>query len=887
MRHLRVLWRRFAGMLSKNRVERDLEDELAFHLQMETAELIRRGMPPEEARCSALRRFGGIARTKEIYRETGGFPMIEVFWRDVRFALRMLRRNPGFSLLAILCLTLGIGANATVFSWIEGILLRPFPLVTQQERMMAVTGTNRGVAGHDDVSWPDYQDFAKNCTLFDAFIVDRITGIALSVGDRAERAPASIVSSNYFDALGVHPILGRGFEPAEDIGRNAHPVTVIGYQVWRERYHGDPRIVGKALMLNGLPHTIVGVAPENFHGTFVGWAMQFWLPLSMQELFDPGGYKLEDRGARWIEGFVRLKPGVSPTRAQSEISAVAKRLEDAYPATNRGRGVRLYPLWQTPFNNAGTLLPTLKISLAVAIAVLLIACANVSNLLLLRSFRRRHEMAVRLAIGSARRRLFAQLFTEGFILAAFAAASGFALAYTCRNLLVLLLPARGGVSMYLPGGLDWRVLALSAGVCAVSTLLFALVPALQAGDIDLAGAMRAESGGVVGGGRRALLRSSLVQVQVALSFVLLVGTGLLMRSLRAVEATNPGFSTANVLATTIDFAAAGYNRDRTRNFQELLVDRLQSLAGVQSAAFTGLAPFTVRSYQSASIAVEGYEAPPDRQITVESVGVGPSYFATMGIPLVAGREFARTDTGAAPPVAVVNEMMASQYWKGLDPVGRRFQAKGQWLRVVGIARMSKYRNLTEIPQPFYYTPLLQTGGGSGLEVRTALPPETLTKALRSEIQKLDANLILGEVITMREQVDRTTAFRRTALGMFALFGGLALLLAAIGLYGVMSYTVSQRMREFGLRMALGADTADLLRGVVRHGLKLTAAGILLGIALAMVVTQLVANLLYHVSPRDPLTFAAAGAVMAIASLAACLVPAWRASQTDPVRALRT
>jgi predicted permease len=887
MRRLRILWRRFAGMLSKNRLERDLEDELGFHLQMETAELIRRGMPADEARSSALRRFGGIARTKETYRETMGLPAIEVFWQDVRFGLRMLRRNPGFSLLAILCLTLGIGANATVFSWIEGILLRPFPLVAHQERMMAVAGTNRGVVGHDDVAWPDYQDFAKNCKLFDAFIVDRITGITLSVGDRAEHAPASIVSSNYFDALGVHPILGRGFEPAEDVGRNAHPVTVISYRAWRERYRGDPGIIGKAQMLNGLPHTIIGVAPENFHGTFVGWEMQYWLPLSMQELFDPGGYKLEDRGARWIEGFVRLKPGVSPQRAQSEISAVAKRLEDAYPATNRGRGIQLYPLWQTPFNNARTLLPTLKISLAVAIAVLLIACANVSNLLLLRSFRRRHEMTVRLAIGSARRRLFAQLLTEGFILAAFAAASGFALAYACRNLLVLLLPARGGVSMYLPGGLDWRVLALSAGVCAASTLLFALVPAIQASDIDLAGAMRAESGGVVGGGRRAWVRSTLVQVQVALSFVLLVGAGLLMRSLRAVEGTDPGFSTGNVLATNVDFAAAGYNRDRIRNFQELLVDRLQSLAGVQSAAFTGLAPFTVRSYPSAAITVEGYEMPPDQQITVDYVGVGSSYFATMGIPLVAGREFDRTDTDTAPPVAIVNELMASRYWKGRNPVGRRFQAKGQWLQVVGIAKMSKYRNLTEIPVPFYYTPLLQTGGGSGLEVRTALPPETLTKALRGEIQRLDANLILGEVITMREQVDRTTAFQKTALDMLALFGGLALLLAGIGLYGVMSYAVSQRMREFGLRMALGADAADLLRGVIRQGLALTAAGILLGIAVAMVLTKLMANLLYHVSPRDPLTFGAAGAVMAMASLAACLVPAWRAARIDPVLALRS
>jgi len=314
---------------------------------------------------------------------------------------------------------------------------------------------------------------------------------------------------------------------------------------------------------------------------------------------------------------------------------------------------------------------------------------------------------------------------------------------------------------------------------------------------------------------------------------------------------------------------------------------VQSLAGVESAAFTGLALFTMRSFPNASIKVEGYQAPPDQEIDVDYAGVGPSYFVTMGIPLVEGREFARGDNDSAPAVAVINELMASQYWKGVDPVGRRFQAKGQWLQVVGIAKMSKYRNLTEIPRPFYYTPLLQTGGGSGLEVRTALPPAALTKALRSEIRELDPNLILGEVITMREQVGRTTAVRRTALGMLGVFGGLALLLAAIGLYGVMSYMVSQRMREFGLRMALGADTADLLRGVIRHGLTLTAAGILVGIAGAMALTRLGANLLYHVSPLDPVTFGAAAVVMAIASLAACLVPAWRASRTDPVLALRT
>jgi predicted permease len=886
MTRLRVFFHRLSGLLRKGSLERDMDDELDFHLQMEIAENIRKGMPPAEARSQAHRRLGGVAQLKETYREAHALPIFEVLWQDIRFGFRMLRRSPGFSLLAILCLTLGIGATTAVFSWIEGILLRPFPLVAHQERMMAVTGTDRATPGHDDVSFPDFLDFQKNCTLFDAFIVDRITGTTLAIGDRADRTTMSVVSANYFGALGVRPILGRGFEPAEDFGRNAHPVTVISYQMWQERFRGDPAIIGKTQMLNGMPHTIIGVTPQGFYGTFVGWAMQLWVPASMQETFDPGGYKLEDRGARWIEGFVRLKPGVTPDQAQAEISAVAKRLETAYPSTNRGRGIKLYPLWQTPFNNAGTLLPTLSIALAVVVFVLLIACANVSNLLLVRAFGRRHEMTVRLAVGAGRGRLLKQLLTEGFILAMLAAAGGLLVANWCRNLLVLLLPARGGVSMFLPGDLDWRVLVLSAGVCLISTLLFGLVPALQTSKIDLASALKAESGGVVGGKRRALVRSSLVVVQVALSFVLLAGAGLLLQSLRAVQNTSPGFLTQGVLSSYVDLVAAGYDRQRIKNFDDALVDRLQSVSGVQSAAISRMTPFSYRSYSTAPIAVDGYETPPDEQPTVDFNEVGPAYFATMGIPLVAGREFTPSDNETGPPVAVVNEAMASQFWRGRDPVGSRVQVKGRWLQVVGVAKMSKYRNLTELPRPFFYVPMRQSSMGVNIQIRTRLGPETMAKVLVREIHAIDTNLAPGEVITMQEQVDRTTATQRIAVSMLGVFGGLALLLAAIGLYGVMSYTVSQSTRELGLRMALGASVPNLLRLVMSQGLILTGFGVVFGGVTALAMTKLIANLLYKVNPRDPLAFGSALLVMTIASVAACFLPAWRATQVDPLRALR-
>src|SRR5467141_642451 len=372
----RIFIHRLAAILRRRRLEDDMNEELRSHLEMAAELNLRKGMSTEEARREALRGLGGVEQTKELYRDQRGLPMLETTLQDLRFGFRMLRRSPGFSILAVLCLTLGIGANAAVFSWVEGILFRPYPAVTHQEQLLALTGTARGESGPTDISWPDLVDLQRSCTLVDAFIVTKIMGTTLSVGDRAERTVGSIVSANYFDAIVVHPILGRGFEPGEDTGRNAHPVTVISYQLWKGRFKGDPQIIGKTQRLNNVVHTIVGVAPEGFYGTFVGWAMQFWVPASMEENFEGGGYKLEDRRARWIEAYVRLKPGVTREQAQQEISAVAKRLEADYPDTNRGRGIKLWPLWQTPFNNAGTLLPTLEIMLAVVVFVLLIACAT-------------------------------------------------------------------------------------------------------------------------------------------------------------------------------------------------------------------------------------------------------------------------------------------------------------------------------------------------------------------------------------------------------------------------------------------------------------------------------------------------------------------------------
>jgi macrolide transport system ATP-binding/permease protein len=883
----RMLLHRLAAPFLRQHLEDDLDEELRSHLEMAVEANLSRGMSAEDARREALRSFGGVEQTKELYRDQRGLPVIETTLQDLRFGLRILRRDPGFSILAMLCLTLGIGANAAVFSWVEGILFRPYPLVTHQERLLALTGTARGEAGHTGLSWPDFVDLRRSCTLFDSFFVSKITGTTLSIGDRAERTTGSIVSDNYFDAIGVRPILGRGFEPGEDSGRNAHAVAVISYQLWKGHFNGDPQIVGKTQRLNGVMHTIVGVAPQGFYGTFVGWGMQFWVPTSMEEVFESGGYKLEARDARWIEAFARLKPGVTLEQAQAETSSVAKRLEDDYPATNRGRSVKLWALWQTPFNNAGTLLPTLEIMLAVVVFVLLIACANVGNLLLVRSFARRHEMTVRLAIGAGRGRIVKQLFTEALILSAFGAAGGLLVAHWCRHALILLFPARAGVAMHLPGEIDWRVLLLSAGVCLLATLLLGLVPAMQTSKIDLAGALKADSAGVVGSRGRAWVRSGLVVVQVSLSFVLLVGAGLLIQSLQKIRTSNPGFSTHDVLFTAVDLVSAGYAAQRAENFQDQLLDRVKALPGVESAAFARMTPLSYGSFSSTPIAVDGFEVPPEERPTVEYNEVGPDYFATMGIPLVSGREFTRADDERGALVAIVNATMAAQYWRGRNPIGERVQVRDQWMQVVGVAKDSKYRGVRETAKPFFYVPRRQNFSvGAALFIRTPLNPETVAVALAREVHALDASLSPYELITLQEQLDRSTSPQLVAVTLVGVLGGLALLLAVIGLYGVMAYAVSQSTRELGLRMALGAGASNLVQLVLSRGLALMAGGVLLGAAVAVASTRLMGNLLYHVSPRDPRAFGAAFAVMTVATLAACFIPAWRATRTDPAEALR-
>lgn len=878
---------RLRSLFHPGQVDQEMKAELRDHLERQIAENIARGMSSQEARRSAMLTMGGITQVEQQCRDARGGSILDDFVQDFRYGFRQLGRSPGFSALAILCLTLGIGANAAVFSWMEGILFRPYPAVAHQERLFAVAGTVQGVSGGDFLSWPDFIDLRRNCTLCEDAFVTSITGSTLNVGDHAEVTTGSIVSANYFDAIGVRPVLGRGFEEGEDTGNNSHPVVVISYQFWRNHFKGDPQIIGKTQRLKNVPHTIIGVAPEGFYGTFVGRTIQFWVPASMEEALHGGGYKLEDRGARWIESYVHLKTGVTRAQAQEQISALNARLQREYPLTNRGRSIKLWALWATPFNHAGELLPILEVMVAVVAFVLLIACANVGNLLLVRAFVRRHEMSVRLAIGANRVRLVKQLLTEGLILSALGTAGGLLIAYWCRHALVLLLPSGLGSGMYLPGQMDARVMAMSVAVCLLVTLIVGTIPAFQTRHLDVAGPLKADSSSVVGAKGRAWVRSGLVIFQVSLSFILLVGAALLLESLQRIRTTSPGFSTTNVAVTGVSLVAAGYDIPRARTFQNELVDRLSGLPGIESAAFSEVTPLGYMTYPSSPIAVDGYQPSPDEQPEVEYNQVGPDYLATLGIPLLSGREFVRSDDENAPLVAIVNRTMMMRYWRGQDPIGFRLQVKGRWARVVGVAADSKYESMAENPKPFFYVPLQQDSSREpDLNIRTTQSVQSTMAAVLREVHALDENLALYETITLQEQVNRATSPQLVAVTLVSLLGGLALVLAAVGLYGVMSYTVAQSTRELGLRMALGAGASNLLRLVISRGLRLTAAGVLFGTVAALALTRLTGRLLYNVSPSDPVVFGSAFVVMTATALSACLLPAWRAARTDPARVLR-
>ncbi len=814
---------------------------------------------------------------------------MQTLFQDLRYGARLLLKNPGFSLIALLSLALGIGATTAIFSLVNTVLLRPLP-VEQPDQLQAISvqSKNGGLAAF---SYPSYVDFRDRNEVLSGIYASRIAPMGLSHNGNNERIWGYEVTGNYFQILGVQAVKGRMFTPEEDRVRLANPIAVLSYGCWQRRFAGDPDIVGKDLIINGHGFKIIGVAPQGFVGSELIFMPELWVPMTMQEWIEPGHSWLDSRSTQNIFATGRLKPEVTQEQAEASLNLLAQQLGQEYPNENEGLSIAL--------TQPGFVLPNIReafvsfsaILLATVALVLMIACTNIASLMLARATKRRKEIAIRLSLGASRAQLIRQLLTESLLLSLIGGAAGLLLAIWIIDLVVAFKPPVD-IPITIDLQMDWRVLLFSIVLSLVTSILFGIVPALQATKSDVVGALKDETS--IGGYRRSRLRSSLVVLQIALSLVLLIAAGLVLRSLQHLQTMNPGFATENGLIMSFDLGLQGYDKPKGQQFQKQIIERVNALPGVRSASLTDLFPLSA-NYNSNAVYVQGQ--PPVRGADVPTAmvsSVSDDYFSTMEIGLLAGRTFAEQDNDKATRVAIVNETFVRRLMPDLasveDAIGKQFSYRsfeGPFVQIVGVARDGKYWTIGEAPQPFVYDPLVQSYNASTiLVVRSAVEPGSLISAIRKEFQNLDENLPVFGVKTLTEHMSFSLFPARVAAILLGSFGLIALMLAAIGIYGVMAYSVAQRTREIGIRMALGAQSRDVLKMVLKQGITLALIGVSLGLLAALAVTQLMSSVLYGVSATDILTFVIVSALLTGVAMVACFVPARRAAKVDPMVALR-
>src|SRR5262245_28429709 len=802
---------------------------------------------------------------------------MRTFWQDLRYGLRVFIKKPGFSVVAVFTLALGIGANSAIFSVVNGVLLRPLPL-EDPDRLIKIWETFLP-GGQGTASVPNLKDWREQNTVFNGIAAYQFSSLNLRGQDSPERLQGATVSPNFFDVVGVRPRLGRAFQIGEDeAGRNR--VALLSHRLWQRNFGGDAGVIGKDIPLNGESYTVIGVMPPEFR--FPSRLTELWVPL----VIPPD--QVNNRGSHWMFTLARLKPDVGFEQAREQMVAIAKRLEQQYPDSQAGRSVFLIPLQEETVRN---IRPALMALLFAVGFVLLIACANVANLLLARATSRRREIAVRTALGAGRLRLVRQLLTESLLLAVTGGALGLALArWGVEGLLVLaanFLPRANEV------GLDWRVAAFTAALSILTGVFFGLIPALQSSRVDLQSTLK--EGGAAGSGMQTnWLRSALVVVEIAATLVLLIGAGLLIKSFIRLYETDLGIKAENVLTMSLALPQAKYPDTRTAAaFHQKLLDRVALLPGARSAGVINYLPLQQWGFNG-GVTIEGqgpYE--PGRQPVAEFRAISPDYFRTFSVPLMSGRFFTAEDQSDSQPVVIVNQALAQRYLPGQAPIGKRIRAIGNdWRTVVGVVGDVRQSGVTQAVRAEVFvpvtqatwTPLTQT---MSLVVRADAEPEALISAVRNAVREVDPAQPVFNVKKMEMVVADSVADRRLNMLLLGIFAAVALTLAVIGIYSVMSYTVSQHTREIGIRMALGARPTDVLKLVIGQGMSLTLVGVGLGVAGAFGLTRLMATLLYGVAATDPLTFAVVSALLMVVALLACCVPARRATKVDPMVALRT
>jgi putative ABC transport system permease protein len=813
--------------------------------------------------------------------------------KDIRYGVRMLMKNPGVTLVAVVTLALGIGANTAIFSAVNAFLLRPLPVPEAHRliRHMEMT-EDRGVS--DELSYPDFLDYRDQSTSFAGLTAEDMIQVAINSENQNDVIWGQVVSANYFDVMQVTPMMGRAFLPDEDKAIGGNPVVVLGHSFWQRRMASDPNVVGKTVQLNNRAYQVIGVAPEFFAGSKFALSMDFWVPISMAEELRRNPKLLADRGSHWMAVVGRLKPGVSMEQASAEVAAIATRMNEAYP-DQRASNTRAKVMGEVDgrFEDMGGVFKSAgAIAMAIVGLILLIACANVANLMLARAAARRREIGIRLALGANRARLIRQLLTESLLLSLLGGALGLLLAFWVSDLMEGFIPVLEYNFIKDFFALDSRALIFTLIISLGTGLVFGLAPAWQSSNPDVVPVLKGDPEAAQRGKRRAFgLRNVLVVAQVALSLVVLVCGGLFIKSFRKAQTMDPGFENPKGLIVSLSPQLIGYDEEQSRNFYRQIVERASHVPGVEAASLARTLPLGDSSNSTGPILKEGETL--ERGTagrTIMNNLIAPGYFKTMQIPILEGRDFDDRDQQKTQLAVVVNQRMAEMLWPGESAVGKRFfigaESRTPW-EVVGVVKTGKYRNLAEDPKPFFYSALAQRRPSTmALVMRANVDPRSLVGAIRSEVRALDPRVPISAVKTMDDHKTYALWAPNMAASFSLAFGVVAILLSAVGLYSVMAYIVSQRTREVGIRMALGADRTDVMKMITRQGMRLAAVGVGIGLLLALALAQVLSSLLIGVSGYDVTTFILVPVLLVVVALMACYLPARRATKVNPLVALR-
>jgi putative ABC transport system permease protein len=867
--------------MNRRRAEVELEEEIRAHLELETEQNIEAGMSPEDAHHAALKVFGNVSLSKEDSRTMWGFRSLETLWQDVRFGVRVLVKSPTFTIVAVIALALGIGANSAIFSVVNTVLLRPLPYKDPDRLVVVWEDASKHGYPRDTPAVANYVDWRDQNQVFEGMAAMASASVNLTGVGEPERIEVRRVSANFFPLLGVEPQLGRTFLPEEDQPGAANCVVVISNGLWQRRFGSDKKIIEKPINLNGVSCTVVGVMSPNFQ--FPDRGVELWIPIAFSSK------EAANRGGHYLEVIARMKPGITLQQAQADMSSIAARLQQQYPEQNTDLGAVVIPLHEQV---AGDIKPALLILLGAVGFVLLIACANVANLLLARAAARQKEIAVRVALGASRLRLIRQFLTESILLAALGGALGLLLSLWGVNLLKTFIPEN--ISQARAITIDAKVLGFTLLVSLLTGLVFGLAPAMQASNFNLNETLKEGGRDSAQGSRGHRIRSLLVITEVAVSLILLIGAGLLINSFLRLRNVDPGFRADKLLTMQVVLPKVKYREQAQRSaFYTELLHRVEVLPGVKSAAVTTNLPL-YKQGNSIGIEIEGRPAPePGKELIVATRVISPRYFSTMGIQLLQGREISGQDKADSPAVAVISETMARRYWPGEDPIGKRIspgkpESPDDWITIIGVVKDVRQFELEANPKPQMYLSYEQAGffEPNDLVVSTNADPLSMAAMVRNAVWEIDKDQPVSKIRTMEDIISESVARQRFSMLLLGIFAILALVLAAVGIYGVMSYSVAQRAHEIGLRMALGAQRSDVLKLVVGQGLKLVLIGVAIGLAAAFTLTRVMSSLLFGVSATDPITFITISLVLISVAVLASYIPARRATKVDPMVALR-